>query len=177
MVPAVQEAVIHVNRKGRLMISYRPIGIIHTPFKEAKGTPIQPTAATGISGVIELNPDYEAGLKDIEAFSHLILIYHLHLVREASLLVKPFLDNDLHGIFATRSPSRPNAIGLSVVRLAKVEGNRLHILDVDIIDGTSLLDIKPYVAEFDVRKGTKNGWFANRIHKLAVTRDDGRFTK
>jgi len=159
------------------MISYQPIGVIHSPFKEAKGTPIQPTAAVDISGIVELSPDYAPGLKDIEGFSHLILIYHLHLIKEPSLLVKPFLDNELHGIFATRSPSRPNAIGLSVVRLEKVEGTRLHVLDIDMIDGTPLLDIKPYVAHFDVREGTKNGWFENNLHKLPVTKDDGRFAK
>ncbi|GBG57177.1 tRNA (N6-threonylcarbamoyladenosine(37)-N6)-methyltransferase TrmO [Sporomusaceae bacterium FL31] len=159
------------------MISYQSIGVIYSPFKEAKGTPIQPTAAADVSGIVELSPDYAPGLKDIEGFSHLILIYHLHLIKEASLLVKPFLDNELHGIFATRSPSRPNAIGLSVVRLEKVEGTRLHVLDVDIIDGTPLLDIKPYVAQFDVREGTRNGWFGNNLHKLPVTKDDGRFVR
>lgn len=159
------------------MISYQAIGVIHSPFKEAKGTPIQPTAAADISGIIELSSDYVSGLKDIEGFSHLILIYHLHLIKQPSLLVKPFLDNDLHGIFATRSPSRPNAIGLSVVRLVKVDGVKLHILDVDIIDGTPLLDIKPYVAQFDIREATRCGWFENNMHKLLAVTDDGRFTK
>lgn len=159
------------------MISYQAIGVIHSPFKEAKGTPIQPTAAADVSGIIELSPDYVPGLKDIEGFSHLILIYHLHLIKQPSLLVKPFLDNDLHGIFATRSPSRPNAIGLSVVRLVKVDGVKLHILDVDIIDGTPLLDIKPYVAQFDIREAARCGWFENNMHKLLAVTDDGRFTK
>lgn len=159
------------------MISYQPIGVIYSPFKEAKGTPVQPTAAADIGGIVEINPDYATGLKDIEGFSHLILIYHLHLIEQSSLLVKPFLDNDLHGIFATRSPSRPNAIGLSVVRLKKVDGVKLHILDVDIIDGTPLLDIKPYVAQFDIRERTRCGWFENNIHKLPIVRDDGRFIK
>lgn len=159
------------------MFSYQPIGIIHSPFKEPKGTPIQPTAAQDIEGIIEIYPEYGEGLKDIAEFSHLILLYHFHLIQEFSLLVKPFLDNELHGIFATRSPGRPNPIGLSVVRLAGVEGNKLYIRDVDIIDGTPLLDIKPYVAEFDVRAVEKNGWFAKNIHKLSHTKDDGRFTK
>lgn len=159
------------------MIRYQPIGVIYSPFTEAKGTPIQPTAAGDISGIVEISPDYAPGLKDIEGFSHLILIYHLHLIEQSSLLVKPFLDNELHGIFATRSPSRPNSIGLSVVRLEKVEGPRLHVLDVDIIDGTPLLDIKPYVAHFDIREGTRCGWFENNIHKLPTVRDDGRFIK
>ena len=157
------------------MTDYKPIGVILSPFKEPKGTPIQAAAAWDVAGVIEIKPEYAAGLKDIEGFSHLILLYHFHLVKETSLVVKPFLDNEPHGIFATRSPGRPNAIGLSVVRLSKVEENRLHILDVDIIDGTPLLDIKPYVAEFDVRKAVKNGWFEKNVHKLATTKDDGRF--
>lgn len=157
------------------MIHYQPIGIIHSPFTEPKGTPVQATAARDVAGVIEVNPAYAAGLKDMEDFSHLILLYHFHLVKEASLVVKPFLDNEPHGIFATRSPARPNAIGFSVVRLDKVEGNRLYIRDVDIIDGTPLLDIKPYVAEFDVREAVQNGWFAKNVHKLTTTKDDGRF--
>lgn len=159
------------------MIDYKPIGIIHSPFKEAKGTPIQAVAAQEIVGSIELDPEYVAGLKDIEGFSHLMLLYHFHLIRESSLLVKPFLDNELHGIFATRSPSRPNSIGISVVRLIKVEGNKLYIKDVDTIDGTPLLDIKPYVPKFDIRETEKTGWFEKSIHKLSHTKDDGRFIK
>ncbi|BBB93395.1 MAG TPA: tRNA (N6-threonylcarbamoyladenosine(37)-N6)-methyltransferase TrmO [Methylomusa anaerophila] len=157
------------------MISYKPIGIIKSPFKEPKGTPIQPTAAKGIAGVIEIYPEYMDGLKDIEGFSYLILIYHFHLAKESALLVNPFLDNEAHGIFATRSPSRPNSIGFSVVRLTRVEQNKLHVQDVDIIDETPVLDIKPYVAEFDVREGGKIGWFEKNVHKLSVTKDDGRF--
>ena len=159
------------------MINYRPIGIVHSPFKEPKGTPIQPTAAKNIAGTLELYPEYVEGLKDVEGFSHLILIYHFHLVKAFSLLVKPFLDNELHGIFATRSPGRPNSVGLSVVRLTRIEENRLYILDVDIVDGTPILDIKPYVAEFDSRAGVRNGWFEKNVHKLSTTRDDGRFVK
>jgi tRNA-Thr(GGU) m(6)t(6)A37 methyltransferase TsaA len=159
------------------MINYKAIGIIQSPFKEPKGTPIQPTAAKDITGVIEIYPEYVEGLKDVEGFSHLILIYHFHLVKDASLLVKPFLDNELHGIFATRSPSRPNSIGFSVVRLTRVEGNKLHIQDVDIVDGTPLLDIKPYVSAFDIREAVKTGWFENNVHKLSTTRDDGRFVR
>ncbi|MCG9969428.1 tRNA (N6-threonylcarbamoyladenosine(37)-N6)-methyltransferase TrmO [Pelotomaculum terephthalicicum JT] len=159
------------------MINFKPIGVIQSPFKEPKGTPIQPTAARDIAGVIELYPEYVEGLQDIEGFSHLILIYYLHMVKESTLLVKPFLDNELHGIFATRAPSRPNSIGFSVVRLSEVEGNKLHILDVDIVNGTPLLDIKPYVAEFDVREAVKTGWFKKNVQKLSTTRDDGRFAK
>lgn len=159
------------------MINYKPIGLIRSPFIEAKGTPIQAVAARDIAGSIEVAPEYVEGLKDIEGFSHLILLYHFHLITDSSLLVKPFLDNELHGVFATRSPSRPNSIGVSVVRLIKVEGNILYIKDVDTIDGTPLLDIKPYVPEFDIRETEKIGWFGKNIHKLSQTKDDGRFVK
>lgn len=158
-------------------MQFKPIGVIQSPFQEPRGTPIQPTAASEVAGTIEIYPDYAAGLKDLEGFSHLILLYHLHLAKNAELLVKPFLGNEPHGIFATRSPARPNAIGLSVVRLVKVEGRRLHIQDVDIVSGTPLLDIKPYVAEFDARTEVRSGWFEQNLHKLSTTRDDGRFSK
>ena len=157
------------------VINYRPIGIIHSPFKEPEGTPIQPTAAIGIDGTVEVFQEYAEGLRDIEGFSHIILIYHFHLAQGYSLKVKPFLDDQFHGVFATRAPSRPNPIGLSVVRLIRVEKNLLHIRDVDVVDGTPLLDIKPYVPEFDGRKTEKAGWLAKNLHKLHMLRDDGRF--
>ncbi|MHC1758918.1 MAG: tRNA (N6-threonylcarbamoyladenosine(37)-N6)-methyltransferase TrmO [Negativicutes bacterium] len=159
------------------MIEYTPIGLIHSPYKEPAGTPIQAVTATDIEAIVEIYPDYVMGLKDIEGFSHLILLYHLHRVRPSGLLVKPFLGNELHGIFATRSPGRPNPIGFSIVRLIKVDGHILWIRDVDILDQTPVLDIKPYVAEFDVRQVEKNGWFAQNLHKLATTTDDGRFAR
>ncbi|MCE5284352.1 MAG: tRNA (N6-threonylcarbamoyladenosine(37)-N6)-methyltransferase TrmO [Pelosinus sp.] len=159
------------------MICYKPIGIIQSPFKEPQGTPVQTTAAQDVEGIIEVYPEYAEGLKDIEGFSHLILLYHLHLAKEADLVVKPFLGDELHGVFATRSPGRPNSIGFSVVRLIKVEKNRLFIRDLDILDKTPLLDIKPYVAKFDVRQDVKDGWFERNMHKLTKIRDDGRFAK
>ncbi|HWR38944.1 MAG TPA: tRNA (N6-threonylcarbamoyladenosine(37)-N6)-methyltransferase TrmO [Patescibacteria group bacterium] len=158
------------------MLSLQHIGVIRTPFAEPKGTPIQPTAAQDVEGVVEVFSAYAEGLKDIEGFSHLILLYQLHLAKPADLLVKPFLGNELHGVFATRSPARPNPLGLSVVRLIRREGHLLHIRDVDIVAGTPLLDIKPYVAEFDARQQVTSGWFEQNIHKLKSTRDDGRFT-
>lgn len=158
-------------------IKYRPIGVVHSPFKEPKGTPIQPTSAKGIRGSIEIFPQYTEGLKDLEGFSHIILIFHFHLAREAALIQKPYMDTERHGVFAIRSPSRPNPIGISVVRLLGIDGNTLHIEDVDIIDGTPLLDIKPYVPEIDARKAEKTGWLEKKIHELPTSRDDGRFSK
>ncbi len=158
-------------------IQYKSIGIIHTPFKESKGSPIQPTASVDSEGKVEIFHEFSDGLQDLEKFSHIFLIYHFHLSKKTSLKVKPFMDNNEHGIFATRAPSRPNPIGISIVRLNKIENNILYIKDVDIIDGTPLLDIKPYVSEFDIRKVTKNGWLEHNVYKLGKTKDDERFTK
>jgi tRNA (adenine37-N6)-methyltransferase len=158
-------------------IIYRPIGIVHSPFKEPKGTPIQPSGGEGINGRVEIFPKFIEGLKDLENFSHIILIYHFHLSKCNSLKVKPFMDTKEHGVFAVRSPSRPNAIGISIVRLLHIEKGVLFIQDMDIVDGTFLLDIKPYVPEFDVRKVEKLGWLEKNIQKLPTMQDDGRFTK
>ena len=158
-------------------IKYKPIGVIHSSFKEAEGVPIQSTAAKGISGTVEVFPEYAKGLKDVDGFSHLILIYHFHLSRKAPLEAKPYMDNKTHGVFAIRSPSRPNPIGISVVHLVRIEGRTLHIQDIDIVDGTPLLDIKPYVPEFDIREVDKIGWLEKQVHKLGTSKDDGRFTK
>jgi tRNA-Thr(GGU) m(6)t(6)A37 methyltransferase TsaA len=165
-------------QKGENMndIKYKPIGIIHSPFKEPKGTPIQPPGAKGIKGTVEIFPEYGEGLRDIEGFSHIILLYHFHLSKGEALVVKPYMDSEAHGVFAMRGPSRPNPIGISVVQLVKVEGNTLHIQDVDIVEGTPLLDIKPYVPEFDLREAAKIGWLETNVHQLSVSRDDGRFT-
>ena len=158
-------------------IKYKPIGIIHSPFKEPKGTPIQPSGAKGINGTVEIFPDYAEGLKDLEGFSHIILIYHFHLSKKASLKVKPYLDDEVHGVFAMRGPSRPNPIGISTVHLLRIEGTTLYIQDVDIVDGTPLLDIKPYVPEFDRGEVQRTGWLEKKVQKLGITKDDGRFTK
>src|SRR5262245_54506602 len=130
-------------------VIYSPIGIIRTPFTDVVGMPIQAAAAVGQRGRIELRPDLAERLADIHGFSHLILGHHLHEVKTARLTVTPFLDDRPHGVFATRSPARPNAIGVSTVRLVAIEGTTLSIEDVDMLDGTPLLDIKPYVPAFD----------------------------
>ncbi|MFT5749302.1 MAG: tRNA-Thr(GGU) m(6)t(6)A37 methyltransferase TsaA [Ancylomarina sp.] len=158
-------------------IKYEPIGIIHSEFKEPKGTPIQPRAGEGCEGRIEVFSEFAEGLQDIDGFSHITLVYHFHLLKESSLIVKPFMDDHTHGIFSTRAPSRPNPIGMSVVRLIKVEGNILHVKDMDIVDGTPLLDIKPYVPDIDDRAATKIGWLENNVRKLPTFKDDGRFVE
>ena len=158
-------------------IKYKAIGIIHSPFERPDGTPIQPTGAWGIKGKVNMFPHYVEGLRDIEGFSHIILIYHFHLSGKAPLTVKPYMDTESHGVFAMRGPSRPNSIGISIVRLMEVEGPVLHVQDVDIVDGTPLLDIKPYVPEFDVRDVESIGWLEKNVHKLSESKDDGRFRK
>jgi tRNA-Thr(GGU) m(6)t(6)A37 methyltransferase TsaA len=158
------------------VIRYSPIGIVHSPLKSASGAPLQPLSARNIEGTLEIYPAYASGLKDLNGFSHLILVYHLHLSREASLTVRPFLDKRSHGIFATRAPVRPNPIGISVVRLSKVKGRMISVRDLDIVDGTPLLDIKPYVPEFDARKTRRIGWYKGKIGRITGTRSDSRFT-
>lgn len=153
-----------------------PIGIIHSTNKEPQGTPIQPSAANGIEGQVEVYDDFAEGLSDLEGFSHVILLYHFHRAKAGPLKLKPFMDKEERGVFATRAPRRPNAIGLSIVKLLRVEGNVLHIADVDILDGTPLLDIKPYVPEFDHREQIKIGWLEKNVGKLHHSKDDGRFT-
>jgi tRNA-Thr(GGU) m(6)t(6)A37 methyltransferase TsaA len=158
------------------IIEYRPIGIIHSPYKTPEGTPIQPTRALGLEAKVEVFPEYADGLDDLAGFSHIYLLYHFHLSKEFSLKVKPFLDDEVHGLFATRAPSRPNSIGLSIVRLTGIKENILHVLNIDVLDGTPLLDVKPYIPEFDVRKVDKIGWIEEKVQKLDETEDDGRFT-
>lgn len=158
-------------------IKYQPIGIIHTPYKEPKGTPIQPLAGEGTTGTIEIYQDYIEGLQDLEGFSHILLIFHFHLSKKYSLKVKPFLDKKERGVFATRSPSRPNPIGLSIVRLLRIQENTIFIQDMDIIDGTPLLDIKPHVPELDVRERVKKGWLEGKLKKFSTTKDNGKFSK
>ena len=158
-------------------IKYKPIGVVHSPHKQPRGTPIQPPAAKGINATVEVFPEYAKGLKDLEGFSHVILIYHFHLSKGAALSVKPYLDTEAHGVFAMRGPSRPNPIGISVVRLVGIDDNILCIEGVDIVDGTPLLDIKPYVPEFDAREVERIGWLEKKVGRLSTSRDDGRFTE
>jgi tRNA-Thr(GGU) m(6)t(6)A37 methyltransferase TsaA len=156
-------------------IIYRPIGIIHTSFKGVEGTPIQPSGALGIKGTVEVFTQYSVGLKDLDGFSHIILIYHFHLSKGYSLEARPFMEEKTHGIFAMRAPARPNPIGISVVRLVEIEGLILHIEDVDIVDGTPLLDIKPYVPDFDWREEERIGWLSEKSKRAREHKSDTRF--
>ncbi len=156
-------------------IVFRPIGVIHSPFTTPEQTPIQPTGARNVAGTVEVFPEFVDGLADLDGFSHIFLIYHFHLITAHKLTVTPFLDDRPRGLFATRAPARPNPAGLSVVRLSGISGGTLHVLDCDILDGTPLLDIKPYVAAFDRATPEKSGWLEARAGGAADARDDGRF--
>jgi tRNA-Thr(GGU) m(6)t(6)A37 methyltransferase TsaA len=164
-----------MNRpEDEMKIEYRPIGFIHSPFNERRGTPIQPTRGRGVRGTVEIMPEYAGGLADLDGFSHVVLIYHFHRSQGFDLRVTPFLDTEKRGLFATRAPRRPNPIGLSVVRLIGIEDNRLLIEDLDILDGTPLLDIKPYVPEFDRRTEVREGWLEGVKDRHVVA--DDRFS-
>ncbi len=157
-------------------IKINPIGVIHTPFKEIANMPIQPLAAQGIKGVIELNEEYLAGLKDLDGFSHITLIYHFHKIDGYKLEVTPFMDTQPHGIFSTKSPKRPNAIGLSTVKLLGIEGNKLFIEEIDVLDGTPLIDIKPFYPRYDNRENVAIGWLEkNKDLPIEKLRSDERF--
>jgi tRNA (adenine37-N6)-methyltransferase len=156
-------------------IMYRPIGIIHSPFKEIAGMPIQQIGAQGVRATIDIEPAYAEGLKDLAGFSHIILLYHFHLAGDCKLQVKPYLDEVSRGIFSTRAPVRPNPIGISIVKLIRIEGCTLHVEDVDVIDGTPLLDIKPYVPAFDVRSADRTGWLSGKAEEAREKKADERF--
>jgi tRNA-Thr(GGU) m(6)t(6)A37 methyltransferase TsaA len=150
-----------------------PIGVVHSPFKQSAGTPIQPAFAQGAEGTIEVFPKFTEALSDLEGFERIWLLCWLDRASEYRLKVKPYLDRQRRGLFATRAPSRPNPIGLSCVRLLSVEGNTVQVADIDILDGTPLLDIKPYVKKFDYFDVQRNGWL-DAVPK-EDTRADDRF--
>jgi len=157
-------------------INYKPIGIIHSPFKTPENMPIQPSAADGVKGSVEIYPNYTEGLQNLDGFSHIYLIYHFHLSHGYNLKVIPFLDDRPRGLFSTRAPSRPNSIGLSVVKLTKINQNIIEIENVDIVDGTPLIDIKPYVPAMDAPKNCKIGWLTEHRSEIKKKRSDKRFT-
>ena len=156
-------------------ICYRPIGLIHSPFTTRAGMPVQPAGAAGVRGRIEIEPQWAPGLQDLDGFSHLLLLYHFHQVSGVQLTVTPFLDTAPHGVWATRAPTRPNPIGLSLVRLLARQDCCLEIVDVDVLDGTPLLDLKPYVPEFDSRPEAQAGWLERVRGQVQTQRADDRF--
>ena len=156
-------------------MEFTPIGTIRSPFTNPKGMPIQPAGAKGAKGSVEVLAAFADGLQDLDGFSHIILLYLFHRSRGFELKVVPFLDTTLRGVFATRAPRRPNPIGLSVVRLERIEGGVLHIEEVDVLDGTPLLDIKPYVPDFDAQGEVRTGWLEQASKESQDKRSDGRF--
>lgn len=145
-----------------MRIELKQIGVIHTPFKTKEDAPIQPFKSQE-KGRVEIFPKYAEGLDGIEQFSHVILVYYFHKIKDERLKVKPYMDNNLHGIYATRHPHRPNHIGISTVKLLRRDKNILYVGQIDIVDGSPLLDIKPYVSAFDRRDNVKNGWLEGKL--------------
>lgn len=154
-----------------------PIGTISTPFKTLDGMPIQPTGASDVIGTVILNKDYTNGLKDLDGFSHIILLYFFHKSDGFDLMVKPFLDDTKRGLFSTRAPRRPNSIGLSIVKLLEINDNRLTIKGIDVLDKTPLVDIKPYVPEFDTHENIRAGWLEKAQYHAGKMKSDNRFIK
>jgi tRNA-Thr(GGU) m(6)t(6)A37 methyltransferase TsaA len=154
----------------------RPIGIIHTPFTDKEKTPIQPSRSEAV-GRVEVYPEFADGLQDIHGLSHIILLYVFHRSSGYALTVKPFLDDQQRGLFATRYPARPNPIGLSIVRLLERRENTLVVEGIDVLDGTPLIDIKPYVPDFDIRADVHTGWYATRAHQEPVRTEKSRNMK
>jgi tRNA-Thr(GGU) m(6)t(6)A37 methyltransferase TsaA len=158
-----------------MQITYKPIGVVHSPFRTLEEMPIQPTSEASQPGVVEVFPEYQAGLADVAGFSHVYLIYHLHQVEHTKLTVTPFLDTQPRGLFATRAPSRPNPIGLSLVQVECVEDNLLHITALDMLDQTPLLDIKPYIPEFEPQQNVRIGWVEQARGQVRQQKSDERF--
>lgn len=156
------------------MIGYTPIGVLRTPFHDVRGMPIQPRSAAAAPGTALIDDAFAEGLDGLAQFSHVILLYHLHRQANVQLRVQPFLDTQLRGIFATRAPARPNPIGLSIVPLLRVEATTLHLGGLDMLDGTPLLDVKPYVPAWDRIEGATSGWIGPQ-HDIAGTCADDRF--
>lgn len=157
------------------MHEIQPIGTIHSPHENIRDMPIQPRGAAGIEGRVLVDDVYMEGLQDLEGFSHIYLIYCFHKTERTQLRVIPFMDSQPRGVFSTRSPLRPNHIGLSIVRLKKIEGNTLVVQDIDILDGTPLLDIKPYIKKFDAVADSRSGWLQASEEDIKNKRSDDRF--
>jgi len=154
-----------------MQIACEPIGVVHSPFRQAAGTPVQSSQAAGAVGTVELDPCYAEGLCDLSGFSHIILLTYLHRAKPYSLRVVPYLDTVPRGLFATRAPSRPNPIGLSVVKLLGIQGPMLTVEGLDLLDGTPVLDIKPYFGDFDRREDVRCGWL-DAVREREVVADN-----
>lgn len=157
------------------LVPMSPIGVIRSPFTELEGMPIQPAGADGVVGTVEVLPEFADGLLDLDGFSHIILVYVFSASKGYDAVVTPFMDAVPHGVFATRAPRRPNPIGLSVVRLIRAEGCVLHIENVDVLDGTPLLDIKPHVPGFIPGGLVRIGWLTPADESVVQRRADRRF--
>jgi len=158
-----------------MKVEYRPIGVIHTPFKSREGMPIQPAGADGVRGTVEVFAEFAEGVSDLSGFSQILLLYHFHKSTGYQLLVIPFMDSHPRGVFSTRAPKRPNPIGISVVKLVKVDGSRLQVENVDMMDQTPLLDIKPYAPEFDHYPVERSGWLDKARGQVGEKKSDNRF--
>ena len=158
-----------------MSVSFEPIGYIFTPFQKKEGMPIQSALAKGAKGRIELKEELVPGLLDLDGFSHIILVYHFHESKDFKLQVAPFLEDRKHGVFATRAPKRPNPIGMSVVKLLRVDNNILEVENIDVLNGTPLLDIKPYIPQFDIHQVEKSGWIEDKESDMNDIKSDDRF--
>ncbi|WP_300670363.1 tRNA (N6-threonylcarbamoyladenosine(37)-N6)-methyltransferase TrmO [Desulfoluna sp.] len=152
-----------------------PIGTLHTPHTQLEAMPIQPKGALEIKGQALLHPEYIEGLNDLDGFSHIYLIYHFHKTTRTELTVVPFMDTETRGVFSTRSPLRPTHIGMSIVRITKVTKDTLHFTGADMLDGTPLLDIKPYIENFDHIEESTSGWMTADKKTVSEKRSDNRF--
>lgn len=157
-------------------IEFHPIGTIHSPFNDLSGMPIQPSAALGVKGTVELHKNLIPALGDLDGFSHIYLLYYFHLSKSFHLKVAPFMEDQPHGLFATRAPERPNQIGLSVVKLISIEGNTLQIENIDVVDGTPLLDIKPYIRQMEPTENLRIGWLEKHTLRVNSKLSDDRFS-
>lgn len=153
----------------------QPIGTIRSPFTTLEDMPIQPKGAKDIIGTLIVHDEFQQGLADLEGFSHIYLIYEFHLAKKTALTVVPFMDTEERGVFSTRSPLRPNHIGLSIVELLSVKENRVEVRGIDVIDNTPLLDIKPFIQAFDSVKNSKSGWMTASEGEVSHKRSDSRF--
>jgi len=156
-------------------VHFEQIGVIHTSFKNLENMPIQPKGAIDSEGTVELFPEFAEGLKDLDGFSHAYLLYHFHMTKSTRLTVTPFLDDTPRGVFATRAPVRPNHIGLSVIEIIAVEQNKISVRGIDVLDGTPLLDIKPYMEKFDHPSNSSSGWMMADDAQIKRRRSDRRF--